>query len=151
MENAASADTRTIGRRTIRLLMGMKLVPVLCVLTPDILPLLRFTANAPNGSSISRYSRRQRRTLLTVLGLTVGEAFPGGGELSELVPDHLVGDGQWGVVLAIVNLELQANEGRDDSAGAGVGADRDVLGQGLSETGKSDEEWTFPGGSRHGG
>lgn len=59
--------------------------------------------------------------------------------------DHLVGDGQWGVVLAVMNLELEANEGRDDGAGAGIGADRDVLGQGLSETGEGNEEWTFPG------
>lgn len=92
-----------------------------------------------------------KKDSLTVLGLTVGEAFPGGGELSEFVTDHLVGDGQWGVVLAVVNLELEANEGGDDGAGAGIGADRDVLGQGLSETGEGDEEWTFPGGSRHGG
>lgn len=102
------------------------------------------------AKDFSRYSRR-KKTPLTVLGLTVREAFPGRGKLSELMTDHLVGDGQWGVVLPVVNLELEANKGGDDCAGAGVGADRDVLGQSLSETREGDEEWTFPGGSSHGG
>lgn len=103
------------------------------------------------AKGFSRYSRRKKKNPLTVLGLAVREAFPGRGKLPEFVADHLVGDGQWGVVLAVVNLELEANEGGDDGAGAGVGADRNVLGQGLSEAREGDEEWTFPGGSSHGG
>lgn len=86
---------------------------------------------------------------LTVLGLAVREAFPGRGELAELVANHLVGDSERGVVLAVVDLELETDEGRDDGAGTGISANRDVAGQGLLETGQCHEEWAFPSRAGH--
>lgn len=89
------------------------------------------------------------RPYLTVLGLAVREAFPGGGKLAELVANHLVGHGERSIVLAIVDLELEADEGRDDGAGTGISADRDVVGQGLLETRQGHEEGAFPCRARH--
>jgi len=45
------------------------------------------------------------------------------GELAELVADHLLGDGQVVVDLAVVDLELEADKGGQDRGGAGLGPD----------------------------
>lgn len=45
-------------------------------------------------------------------------------ELAELVADHLLGDLEVVVFLAVVHLEPEADETRQDGGGAGLRADR---------------------------